>query len=130
MASREPNQEEVTNYFKAMAEGKLQGEDVGSIGKIVGGRSNRVIHYRMTYPSGPVNLPIQNVTSEVAQSVDQAKAELGIKGKTLKKKPKSYSSDLEGNIFLHPSKHKKRKHRSEKKKKSKKHKKEEKKKKK
>lgn len=86
MATREPSQSEVTSYFKAMAEGKIQVEDVGNIGKPVGGRSNRVIHYRMTYPNGPVNLPVQKIATEtqqvVAQAKEQAKAELGINGKS------------------------------------------------
>ena len=79
--AEEPNQSEITQYFKAMAEGKLQDQDVYSIGKPVGGRHSRVIHYRMSYPNGPVNTPVQNVTSEIAQTVDQAKAEAVAEGR-------------------------------------------------
>ena len=89
--AQEPNQDEINRYFKAMAEGKLQGEDVYAIGKPVGGRSSRVIHYRMNYPNGPANLPVQNVTSEVAQMVDQAKAQTGIKIQHRHKRHKSSS---------------------------------------
>lgn len=85
--AQEPSQEEVTNFFKAMAQGKLMREDVFGIGKPVGGRNNRIIHYRMNYPSAPVNPPTQNVTSEISETVNQARGELGLKGKAMKYKP-------------------------------------------
>ena len=112
MATREPSQNEVTSYFKAMAEGKIQVEDVGNIGKPVGGRSNRVIHYRMTYPNGPVNLPVQKISTEtqqaVAQAKEEAKAELGIKGNSTSHHHHSRKRKRKNNIqFLRRKKSKK-----------------------
>lgn len=114
MAIREPSQSEVSSYFKAMAEGKIQVDNEGSIGKPVGGRSNRVIHYRMTYPDGPVNLPVQKVTSEteqvVRQAKEEAKAELGIKDHSRKRRHHSHKRKRKGNTkYLQHRRHKRSK---------------------
>lgn len=120
MAVQEPSNSEYVDYFKAMASGKLQKEDLGAIGKPLGGRNSRVLHYRMTYPNGPVKPPIQKVTSEVEQSVEQAKAELGlIKKKKSKQRSKSSPGQQSDNIFEQLKKTKKKgKKKSSKRKKS------------
>lgn len=115
--AQQPSQEQITQYFKAMADGKVQNQDLYGMAKRVGGRSNRVIHYRMTYPNGPTNPPVQNVTSEIAQNIDQAKAQVGgrrgIKKKTHTKKTKSSSGTRRNNIKKLSTKKKKKKKTSE-----------------
>jgi len=102
MAVQEPSDAQFVDYFKAMASGKIQDQDLGSIGKAVGGRNSHVLHYKMTYPNGPAKPPIQIVTSEVQQDVDQAKAELGLlKRKSSKHKSKSLSGHQNDNTDYH-----------------------------
>ena len=76
----EPTQEQITQHFTEMANGKLSEADIIGLGsKYVGGRqtSNGGIQFRMCTPSGPTASPIQNVTSEMAASLDRAKSKLG-----------------------------------------------------
>ena len=75
----EPNQSDITQHFMEMAEGKVTDADLAASGhRGMGGRHSRPTNYRMS-SMGPVSSvrPIQNVTSDVAASVDQAKSRLG-----------------------------------------------------
>lgn len=76
----EPSQEEVTHHFMEMAEGKVTDADIAAVGRgNMGGRHSRPIHYRMGNEHAPISSvrPVQNVTSDVVASVDQAKSRLG-----------------------------------------------------
>ncbi len=75
----EPSQTDITHHFMEMAEGKVTDADLAASGhRGMGGRHSRPTNYRMS-SVGPVSSvrPVQNVTSDVVASVDQAKSRLG-----------------------------------------------------
>ena len=76
----EPSQDQVTHHFMEMAKGMVTDADIQSINsrRGLGGHSRgRSVNYRMMYPNTLAKPPVQNVTSDVAQSIDQAKSRLG-----------------------------------------------------
>jgi len=98
----EPNQQDITHHFMEMAEGKITDADLaaGSMGKL-GGRSSKSAHYLMSSvgPASSVH-PVQNVTSDIVQTVDQAKSRQGraikldvsVDGDSLPAKPRTGNS--------------------------------------
>ncbi len=95
----EPSQADVTHHFMEMAQGKVTDADLAASNhRGMGGRHSRPINYRMG-GVGPVSTvhPVQNVTSDVAATVDQAKSRLGraikldvdLDGDSLSSKPRT-----------------------------------------
>lgn len=76
----EPSQEQVTHHFLQMARGMVTDEDIQSLGrrnKLGGHTRGRSVNYRMMYPNTLAKPPVQNVTSDITSTIDQAKSRLG-----------------------------------------------------
>lgn len=76
----EPDQSDFNKHFTDLAEGKIVGEgDLQALShRGLGGRRHQSINYKMAFDPNPKTpRPIQNVTSEIASSINQAKSRLG-----------------------------------------------------
>ena len=75
----EPSQQQVNHHFMEMAKGMVTDADIQSFGRgsLGGHGGKKAVNYRMCYPPDNVSTPIPNVTSDVAQTVEQAKSRLG-----------------------------------------------------
>lgn len=76
----EPNQDDFNKHFQALAQGKILGDnDIKSLSRQgLGGHHHQSINYKMAYDPNPKDpRPVQNVTSDIASSVNQAKSRLG-----------------------------------------------------
>lgn len=76
----EPNQDDFNRHFQSLAQGKVLGDnDIKSLSRQgLGGHHHQKINYKMAYDPTPKDpRPVQNVTSDIASSVNQAKSRLG-----------------------------------------------------
>lgn len=76
----EPDQQDFNKHFMDLAEGKIVGDsELQALShRGLGGRRHQAVNYKMAFDPNPKTpRPIQNVTSEIASSVNQAKSRLG-----------------------------------------------------
>lgn len=76
----EPSQDHFNKHFLEMAEGKVMDGELSALarGGGLGGHRSNPIKYKMSFDTNSKDpRPIQNVTSQVASYVNQAKSRLG-----------------------------------------------------
>lgn len=121
----EPDQQQFNKHFSDLASGKVIGDnDLQMLSRRgLGGHHHKSVNYKMAYDPNPKDpRPIQNVTSDIASSINQAKSRLG-KAIKLGEEVTGVSSSSDSPRHHTKSSSKKRKHSSSKHKSSKKNKK-------